>query len=656
MKKIKIFLASSDDLAKESLELSDLVEHLNLILEKQDIHIYLAKWDYIDSKDAGKHYEETLDECDLSLVIFGNDFGSYTEAELRKVYERVCKERANPQKLYVYFRAGEGQTEALKKFRDSFPDQFGHFTGSFVNENTLRADFMLQFQLFQSENNINAYCEIKVKNGKVYLNEQELFINMMKVPFMGNNERYTELLDDIEDLREWLDDHNSAHKNYAEKAEKLRKKEERKEKMESSLWDTAIQITRLSNQRCSERLKQAIELLNQGNNEGARAILDTAEIDRDAEKYSKDIKQLRRNIEREQELLGEKIEGLKSIIEEYKLRIKTLENDMLPRWREEIVDLHNKVMERTKEAFGENSKEYIDALLDAGRMFSTLGHYERALTLEESALKLSLSLFGEKHQFTATSYNNMGLTYSKLGKYDKALEYGLKALKIFEELLGEKHPDTAQSYDNVGCTYGELGNYDKELEYKLKALKIREELLGEKHPDTAQSYNNVGYTYDNLGNYDKELEYKLKALKIFEELLGEKHPDTATSYDNVGYTYGKLGKHEKALEYKLKALKIFEELLGERHPDTAVSYDNVSFTYEELGEYEKAVEYRTKAVEISKALGNKDGEGFQLTRLGKIYAKMGDKENAKAALMEALTLLPEDHPDAIDARKQLEEL
>ena len=35
---------------------------------------------------------------------------------------------------------------------------------------------------------------------------------------------------------------------------------------------------------------------------------------------------------------------------------------------------------------------------------------------------------------------------------------------------------------------------------------------------------------------------------------------------------------------------------------------------------------------------------------------MGDKENAKAKFMEALALLPEDHPVAINIRERLEEL
>ena len=42
MKTIKIFLASSEELKPERLELADLVENINNVLEKQDITVRLV--------------------------------------------------------------------------------------------------------------------------------------------------------------------------------------------------------------------------------------------------------------------------------------------------------------------------------------------------------------------------------------------------------------------------------------------------------------------------------------------------------------------------------------------------------------------------------------------------------------------------------------
>ena len=57
MKRVKIFLALGEGLDNESLELSDLVEHLNLILEPQDIHIYLTKWEYLEADNREERLE-----------------------------------------------------------------------------------------------------------------------------------------------------------------------------------------------------------------------------------------------------------------------------------------------------------------------------------------------------------------------------------------------------------------------------------------------------------------------------------------------------------------------------------------------------------------------------------------------------------------------
>ncbi|MCH5326468.1 MAG: tetratricopeptide repeat protein, partial [Duncaniella sp.] len=582
MKKIKIFLASSEDLVTETLELSDLVEHLNLILEKQDIHIYLCKWEYLQSKED---YDDTLDSSDLSLVIFGKDFGSYSEEDLKKVYERVCKEGANPQKLYVYFKAGEDQTEALKKFRDSFPDQFGHFAGNFADVNALRADFMLQFQLFQNQNNGNAYCNVKVKDGKVFLNEKEVFIDMMKVPFMGNNETYTDLCKRIEKQRRRLKRMEPEDEDYADEAQELQDLEEKKEKMEASLWDTALDITRLSNQKCSERLQRAIDLFNQGDNKGANAILNEEEIIRDAENNLNLIK------------LGEEgRKGLITNIEELKLKVKTLENEMSEGWLQQIIEISKKIVDYTEKIYSQNSEEYISSLLFTGEYLSAAGNYGDALTYGEKANKIAEEVLGEKHPDTATSYNNVGVAYGELGDYNKALENYEKALKIRLGIFGENHPDVATSYNNIGAVYFDQGDYGRALENYEQALNIQLGIFGENHPDVATSYNNIGLVYFNQGDYSRALEYHEKALKIRLEIFGENHPDVATSYNNIGLVYFDQGDYGRALENFEKALRIRLGILGENHPNVATSYNNIGFVYSNQGDYGRALENYEKAL------------------------------------------------------------
>lgn len=80
MKKIKIFLASSDELKKERLEIADLLSHMNLAMEHENVRIYLVKWEYLDAESSSSRkniqYEKTFEECDICIIAFGKEFCS----------------------------------------------------------------------------------------------------------------------------------------------------------------------------------------------------------------------------------------------------------------------------------------------------------------------------------------------------------------------------------------------------------------------------------------------------------------------------------------------------------------------------------------------------------------------------------------------------
>ncbi len=58
MKKVKIFLASSEELKRERLEIAELIGHMNLALEDEDVSIYLVKWEYLDASMCERHTQE----------------------------------------------------------------------------------------------------------------------------------------------------------------------------------------------------------------------------------------------------------------------------------------------------------------------------------------------------------------------------------------------------------------------------------------------------------------------------------------------------------------------------------------------------------------------------------------------------------------------
>lgn len=623
MKTIKIFLASSEELRQERLELADLVESLNHSLAKLDLHVQLVKWEYLDASMGAKHkqeeYNEELRSCELCMVLYWKRFGMYTKTELDTAYEELCAGR-NPQKIYVYFKDGAEITQELKAFRDSFPDQYGHFFCHFENIDTLKTDFLLQFIDYQ--NKIIAGSKmLEVNNGKVTIDGKE-YVDLKNVPFTGNNEEYNLLLKNIKKTQKLLSVTDPEDPEYAEYAQELQDMKEKLSKMESSLWDTALMITRLSTTKCSERLKRAMDLFTAGDNKGAQAILNEEEIEKDIEHNLNLIK------------LGEEgKKGLKINIDEYRLRIKTLENEMAEGWLQEQCKLHERVIELSTSLYGENSLETAQALMDAVQAIYLIEDYEKLYQYTQKALTIRLDILGEMHLDTAQCYNDLGVASGKLGDYKSSLENSSKGLEIREK-LGAPDALFAESYNTVGVAYYFLGENEKNLEYQLKSLELRRRAFGEMNIETASAYSCVGSAYAALEQDEKNLEYSLRSLEINKAIVGDNHPATALSHNNVGNAYIWIQDYPNAIKHFQEALSIYVSTVGHLKESTLVMIENLSLAYELNDELEKSIDYQMDAIKVSETIYGRIHPKTQIS-----YQRAGEKLDAYGDCKLALTYL-----------------
>ena len=178
MKKIKIFLASSEELKRERLEIADLIGHMNLALENEDIRIYLVKWEYLDASMSESHkqeeYNKTLEQCDLCFVLFATRFGKYTESELITAYNKLCQGGKDNGNLIVFFKEAGTETDELKEFKQSFKDNYpGIQTEEFDSAPSLKRDFLMVWNEYQQDNLDNKY-PVTFKENKAILNNEIL--------------------------------------------------------------------------------------------------------------------------------------------------------------------------------------------------------------------------------------------------------------------------------------------------------------------------------------------------------------------------------------------------------------------------------------------------------------------------------------------------
>ena len=153
MKKLKIFLASSEELKEERLELAGLIGHMNYALEKSDVKLYLVKWEYLDASMSQLHkqeeYNKKLEECDICIVLFWTRFGKYTKTELDTAFRK--KGEGSLRKLYVAFKDSAAETPELAAFKSGFDKEYGLPYATFRDAHELKLEFLRQFNDIQKQ-------------------------------------------------------------------------------------------------------------------------------------------------------------------------------------------------------------------------------------------------------------------------------------------------------------------------------------------------------------------------------------------------------------------------------------------------------------------------------------------------------------------------
>ena len=624
MQTIRIILSADKSLTQERQEISDLVENLNHSLESRGANILMLAWD--SAKENPEDFKDKISDTDLCLTLYYDTFVEASKTELETAYQALC-EGKSPRKIYVYFKDAENVPTQLQEFRDSFPTKYGHFYCPFSNIDTLKADFLLQFMEYQSKN-LGSTHMLELKKGKVVVDGKE-YVELKNVPFAGNNEEYNLLLKSIKKTQKLLAITDEEDEEYAEYASELQELKEKLAKMEASLWDTALMITRLSTTKCSERLKRAMDLFNAGDNKGAQAVLNEEEIEKDVQHNLHLIQ------------LGEEgKKGLKINIEEYELKIKTLENEMAEGWLQEQCKLHERIVELSSSLYGEQSLELANAIMAAIQPHYLLENYTKIYDYIQKALDIRVKILGEKHLDTAQCYNDLGVASGKLGNFEKYLTLVNKGLEIRLKLNADNSA-LAESYHCVGqALFLTSGDKTKLLDYALKSLELRKEAFGEHHLETAHAISEVGSAYFELDDFEKALEYSIQALEIRENLVGDRHPDTGLSHNNVATAYIFLEKYDAAIVHLNKALDTSVSTVGKVAQGSLTIIDNLSFVHEKNGNIEKSLDYIMDAIKISEKLnGETDAQTITFfRRAGELLVEYDDRKAALNYLYHALDL------------------
>ena len=660
IKNVGIALSSSvDEFRAERLELGDFIRFLNE-------HIYKPRrirldWRVCeDESGAVTHgrrqevFNGQIKECRFFYLLVGRHIGQYTREEFDVALSLFNASADNPSpeardipKIFPYFKEmpDAERTSAALDFRTYLHERAngGQYGLKFAHIDTLKLRMLTEFgrdaalwgkvTVEDNEARIDGQRVMSVDNIPAYANHRNL--KRLRRQKAALDSEYAEL-----SLRYHAGDADAGK-------ERLLVSQERNElsdkihAIEGAVLDALKLIADMARERQTERAEAAARLLEAGDYEQARAVLQRV-----------DSPEIRADWRQAEQMADAGIEQIRALIEENRLRIQAL--------RARGVDAETlpqlEACYRTSADAARKCHVEPDAVYDYADFLRIQNDYPRAIELCEW-LEAEYRQTDADAETWARLWNLLGICHRVNKNFQKSETYYRAALERYRALAGDNPaafaPDVAMTRNNLANLLQNANRYEEAETLYREALNDYRALADDNPalaPDVAAACNNLAALSQNARRYeDAETLYR-EALKI-RRALAEANPaafvpDVADTRNNLATLLAQSKRYEEAETLYREALNDYRALAEANPaalaPDVAMTCNNLAALLSQSKRYEEAETLYREALKIRRALAEANSAAFApyvVDTCNNLAALLDDTrryEEAEALYREAL--------------------
>jgi len=165
MKKVKIFLASSNELKFERVSFEIEINRKNKLWLDRRFFLHLEIWEDLSARMSTTRlqdeYNKKIEFADLFVLLASSKVGMYTEEEFETAFGSF--QRTEKPFIFIYFKdTGTKQVDSLRNFKSRIAE-LGHFYSSYSNFDNLWNQFNKEldrlyvddFEINHSQSNYN---------------------------------------------------------------------------------------------------------------------------------------------------------------------------------------------------------------------------------------------------------------------------------------------------------------------------------------------------------------------------------------------------------------------------------------------------------------------------------------------------------------------
>lgn len=310
-----------------------------------------------------------------------------------------------------------------------------------------------------------------------------------------------------------------------------------------------------------------------------------------------------------------------------------------------------RALARRKELYPAGHPEIAQSLNDLGLVMNEKSRYDAADSLFRRALALRRDHFGEHSFEVAESLQNLGWLLVRTNEYETADSLYRRALAIRRDIRGPRHPDVAETLSDFGILQRRRGNLEAAERIQRNALSIRREAYGDTHRWVGQSLNNLAIVMEDKSNYAAAESLLTEAVDVWRRVLGEEHPDVILALSNLAKQHEHQERYEAADSLFRYVLQKQKQTLGDNHRLIALTLADLAGIQREQGALDDAEALYRRALTMRRHLfGDEHREvGWTLEGLADIREEQRAYADAERLYREALSIyraaLSDDHPD-----------
>ena len=170
-----------------------------------------------------------------------------------------------------------------------------------------------------------------------------------------------------------------------------------------------------------------------------------------------------------------------------------------------------------------------EILRTIGRIYFSLGDWERSERFLEEALDTQTSLFGEDDPRLADTYANLALTIYSADKFtDRAQDYYARAITLRREAHGEdlRYAQLLAESSILEMFLNE--DYERAVEILEQVVAIHDRELSPDDPQRIYAYQQLLRAHERLGEFETAQSYGERAVEIAEKAFGPDHAVACT--------------------------------------------------------------------------------------------------------------------------------